>query len=182
MNELNAYLMNFLLLCLCLLIGYCLINFYDNEEYFKKSKKNITLKNILFGGNNKKIKNARGGIRREGFVPVDNKRDRLAKLPELKLFYAEWCGHCRRFKKEKGVWEKLKKNSKYKNKLKFTEIDCEENKTAALQNDIEGFPTLILFTKENKIVYNGDRTQKDILNFLRKHINFSGGSKKTLIR
>ena len=164
MNELNAYLMNFLLLCLCLLIGYCLINFYDNEEYLKKNKKNITLKNILFGGNN-------------------DKKSNKTKLPELTLFYAEWCGHCRRFKKENGVWEKLKKNSKFKNKLKCIEIDCEENQTAALQNDIEGFPTLILFTKNKKIVYNGDRTEKDIIDFLKKHIkNLTGGSKKTLIR
>ena len=167
MNELNAYLMNFLLLCLLLLIGYCLINFYDNEEYFKQksnsSQNKITLKNLLLGGDEK-----------------DKKKNE--KLPELKLYSVEWCGHCRRFKKEGGVWEKLNNNQLLKNKCKLIDIDGDQNQSEVMKNDIEGFPTLILFTKNKKIVYQGDRTEKDIIKFLKKHIKNLNKSKKTLIK
>lgn len=163
MNELNAYLMNFLLLCLLLLIGYCLINFYDNEEYFKKkSNKNLTFKNVIFGGKKKSKK----------------------KLPELKLYSVEWCGHCRRFKNKEGIWEKLKNNQLLKKKIKLIDIDGDENQSEVMKNNIEGFPTLILFIKNKKILYNGERSEKDIMNFLKKHIKKLNinKSKKTLIK
>ena len=53
-----------------------------------------------------------------------------------------------------------------------------------MKNNIEGFPTLILFIKNKKIVYNGERTEKDIMNFLKKYIKKlnTNKSKKTLIK
>ena len=163
MNNLNAYLMNFLLLCLLLLIGYCLINFYDNEEYFKNKKNKISLKTLITGGN-------------------DNENKKKKYIPELKLYSVEWCGHCRRFKKNNGEWEKLKKNQILKNNCKLIDVDGDENQSEVMENDIEGFPTLILFTKNKKIVYQGDRTEKDILKFLKKHIKTLNKSSKTLIK
>lgn len=163
MNDLNAYLMNFLLLCLLLLIGYCLVNFYDNEEYFNNKKNNISLKKLITGGNDDK-----------------NKKNKFT--PELKLYSVEWCGHCRRFKKNGGEWEKLKNNKLLKNNCKLVDVDGDENQSEVMENDIQGFPTLILFTKNKKIVYNGDRTEKDILKFLKKHIKSLNKSSKTLIK
>ena len=163
MNDLNAYLMNFLLLCLLLLIGYCLVNFYDNEEYFNNKKNNISLKKLITGGNDDK-----------------NKKNKFT--PELKLYSVEWCGHCRRFKKNGGEWEKLKNNKLLKNNCKLVDVDGDENQSEVMENDIEGFPTLILFTKNKKIVYNGDRTEKEILKFLKKHIKSLNKSSKTLIK
>lgn len=163
MNDLNAYLMNFLLLCLLLLIGYCLINFYDNEEYFNNKKNNISLKKLITGGNDDK-----------------NKKNKFT--PELKLYSVEWCGHCRRFKKSGGEWEKLKNNKLLKNNCKLVDVDGDENQSEVMENDIEGFPTLILFTKNKKVVYNGDRTEKDILKFLKKHIKSLNKNSKTLIK
>jgi len=165
MNEFNAYLMNFLLLCLLLLIGYCLINFYDNEEYFEK-KTNSNINNSL------SLKNIFGG-----------KEKPKKKLPELKLYSVEWCGHCRRFKNKNGVWEKIKNNKILKNKVKLIDIDGDEKQSEVMENNIEGYPTLILFLKNKKIVYNGERTEKDIIKFLKKHVkNLDNKSKKTLIK
>tara|TARA_B100001094_G_C18166108_1_gene792158 strand:- start:1939 stop:2406 length:468 start_codon:yes stop_codon:yes gene_type:complete len=149
--------MNFLLLCILLLIGYCLINFYDNQEYFKNDKhtkdninqNQISLKKLILGGNS-------------------NNKNKF--IPQLKLFSVEWCGHCKRFKKQNGVWNKLKNNPIFKNKLEFIDIDGDEQPKLVQDNDIEGYPTLILFCKNKKILYNGDRTEKDIIKFLKKHI------------
>ena len=91
-----------------------------------------------------------------------------SEKPELYLFKAEWCGHCKNFKPE---WGKLKKNSKLKEKVNFITMDSDINQKEINEWKIEGFPTIILKKGSNAIEYNGNRTVEEIENFIKENIN-----------
>tara|TARA_B110000114_G_C14940377_1_gene336111 strand:+ start:382 stop:801 length:420 start_codon:yes stop_codon:yes gene_type:complete len=79
------------------------------------------------------------------------------------LYYVDWCPHCKVVIPE---WDKLKKDSDFKN-IHIEKINCEENKSAAEENNIEGFPT-ILFTKNDKVEsYEGGREYGNFKTFLK---------------
>lgn len=80
--------------------------------------------------------------------------------PTLLLFFAEWCGHCRRFA---PIWNKLN-IAIDKNKMNLLKIDSENPVTKDFK--IAGFPTLILINNNEGITYEGPRTLEDILGFL----------------
>ena len=79
---------------------------------------------------------------------------------KLVLFYADWCGHCKKVKPE---WEKAEKKAKG-NMIK---IDCsgKEGKSADLmaKYNVEGFPTIIVFQDGEPTEYDGGRTEDDFL-------------------
>jgi thiol-disulfide isomerase/thioredoxin len=79
----------------------------------------------------------------------------------LKLFFAEWCGHCQDFK---PIWFELKE--KYKNKINFEEIDC-TNYNPNLDY-VKYFPTIALYDKNKNYIqnYDGDRSKNSFNNFL----------------
>ena len=89
----------------------------------------------------------------------------------LKLFYADWCGHCQRFKpvfdgelsdavKKQGIPCKLEK------------IDCDANPEMAKKYNVKGFPTLIFENEKNDVVeYQGERTADAIVKFLKKQVS-----------
>jgi len=86
----------------------------------------------------------------------------------IKCFGTSWCGYCKDFLKTNGIWNKLK--NKYSDKLNFKIIDCDINKNECNKNDIESYPTIILFLKNKKIIYNSDRNYKKLNKFISKHI------------
>lgn len=85
---------------------------------------------------------------------------------ELYLFKADWCSHCKAFKKN---WEELK-NSNLKNKVKFITIDADADKKIINEWNIGGYPTVIFKNGDTAIEYNGDRSVKSINDFLNKNI------------
>ena len=90
--------------------------------------------------------------RREGF-----QNDTLASF---KLFYVDWCPHCKTTKPE---FENCSKQS-----IKFESINCESEENADLIKgyDIEGYPTLIFEKDGNKIPYDGERSTEAMEAFL----------------
>jgi thiol-disulfide isomerase/thioredoxin len=114
------------------------------QKYLKYKIKYNVLKNKklnLIGGSNKE----------------ENKKT-------VYLFKAEWCGHCRDFKK---TWESLQ--SKYK-KINFITYDYDKNKKQVEDAKIESFPTIILKTKDNKAIqYVGPRDMDSLGQFIEKN-------------
>jgi thiol-disulfide isomerase/thioredoxin len=102
-----------------------------------------------------------GGFVREGFNNVSAK---------LRLFYADWCGHCRKFKPIfDGDLKKLINDSNIPVELEA--IDCDKYPEEASKNDISGFPTLILQINDKSIKYQDQRSAEKIMQFIKNHIN-----------
>jgi protein disulfide-isomerase A1 len=102
-------------------------------------------------------------------IVMDDSKDVLLE------FYAEWCGHCKKFAPE---YEKLGEKLADIENLVIAKIDGSENDTPI---QIQGFPTIVFFPKGKKndpITYDGGRTAKDVYQFIKKHAVASKDSLK----
>lgn len=107
---------------------------------------------------NAHIGDLRGSFELEAF---DNPTE-----PMFVMYYANWCGHCKRTKPE---FQKLMDN--YNGNIKVAMIDCEssENKDLVENQQIKGFPTIRYYPNgisENYEDYNGGRSYSDFVQYL----------------
>jgi len=97
-------------------------------------------------------------------IVLDNKKDVLVE------FYAPWCGHC---KKLAPTYEQLGEIFKEDPNIVIAKMDASENDLPAKSSiSIEGLPTIVLFQANSinhPVVYEGDRSLKDLLDFVREH-------------
>lgn len=85
----------------------------------------------------------------------------------LVKFFAPWCGHCKALK---PIYEDLAKKLAGNDKVVIAEMDATANEVDHPQVNIRGFPTLKLFTADNKVVdFEGDRTVEAMVDFLKKN-------------
>jgi protein disulfide-isomerase-like protein len=70
----------------------------------------------------------------------------------LVLYFAPWCGHCKKLKPE---WEKLEKSGIKGVTISKVNSDEEESKTK--EAGVDSYPTIILYNKGEKQVYSGPR-------------------------
>lgn len=122
---------------------------------------NGTFASLFVGGH---IGSFKGKLNLEAFENSDK--------PCICLFYAPWCGHC---KKIKPVWNKLMTENK--TNIKIIQIDCDEHKKIAKKYGIAGFPTIkylpngLLKTLQNSaIAYEGDRTFDSLKSFIAQYV------------
>uniref|UniRef100_A0A1B6DVR0 Thioredoxin domain-containing protein n=2 Tax=Clastoptera arizonana TaxID=38151 RepID=A0A1B6DVR0_9HEMI len=80
----------------------------------------------------------------------------------LIMFYAPWCGHCKRLE---PVWAHVAQTL-YNTNIRVGRIDCTRFTNMATEFAVSGFPT-IMFLKGDvaKYVFRGDRTKEEIINF-----------------
>jgi thiol-disulfide isomerase/thioredoxin len=107
---------------------------------------------------------------REGFDNPNANENKRQKAV-LAMFYAPWCGHC---KKAKPEWEKIMRTNQHR----MTMIDCttEDGKVIAENHGISGFPTIRWFKNglddvKNYVEYSGDRVAKGFQSFLNTNDN-----------
>jgi protein disulfide-isomerase A1 len=90
----------------------------------------------------------------------------------LLLLYAPWCGHCKKLAPTyKEIAEAINETN---DKLLIARMDATENDIPPTSpwNDLEGFPTVILFKADDKntpVIYDGDRSKDSIIEFLKKN-------------
>ena len=82
----------------------------------------------------------------------------------LVMFYAPWCGHCKRFKPdlEKAAGVLRKEN------LICAKVDATAEKGLAEKYKVRGYPTIKFFKKGVPMDYTAGRSEKDVINWVRK--------------
>ena len=71
------------------------------------------------------------------------------------MFYAPWCGHC---KKLKPIFHEAA--AKLGNKLRFGKVDASKHDDLKKRFDVSGYPTLKLFENGVAKAYKGKRTRR----------------------
>jgi len=81
---------------------------------------------------------------------------------EITLYYADWCGHCQKFKPQ---WEILKKSlDKYG--VSYNEYEDSKDSSMISKNNIQGFPTIRIKQNGKEYEYIGPRQATEILHEL----------------
>ena len=82
----------------------------------------------------------------------------------LVMFYAPWCGHCKKFKPEleKAAAVLRKEN------LIVAKVDATAEKKLAEKYKVRGYPTVKFFKKGVPMDYTAGRTEKDVITWVRK--------------
>jgi thiol-disulfide isomerase/thioredoxin len=87
--------------------------------------------------------------------------------PQLKIFYANWCGWSKRILAILNSPEFKTAYETVKNKCDIVLVDCENSgKDECKANNIRGYPTIILFKDNKSIEYNGERTVEAIIKYI----------------
>lgn len=86
------------------------------------------------------------------------------KSATVVLFHLPTCGFCKDMMPE---WNKFQKAHASDPNTNVQKVDCSQNPEAAEKNGISGFPTIIKFLGDKKIVYDGERTAEALEGFLR---------------
>jgi len=88
----------------------------------------------------------------------------------LVMFYAPWCGHCKRLKPEYAKAAELLKDDE--NKISLAKVDCTEaGKETCNKFSVSGYPTLKIFKNgEFSQDYNGPREADGIVKYMRAQV------------
>lgn len=95
---------------------------------------------------------------KEGFETESSNLDNQVKSgTKLVLFYADWCGHC---KKIKPIWDETAKEVNI-DEVKMIKVNCgegtDEDQRVMKKYSIDGYPTIIKFVNGKASLYQGDR-------------------------
>ena len=114
-------------------------------------------------------------LEKDVIILTDSTFDKAVEKYEylLVLFYAPWCGHCKKFHPE---YEKAATTLRKEN-LYLAKVDATAEKKLAEKFEIQGFPTVKLFIKGKPIEYTGGRKESEVINWMRKK---TGPATKTL--
>lgn len=97
----------------------------------------------------------------------DNESDNIQLPVKITLYYAEWCGYCKRFQ---PTWEKLKEA--FNGKVNCAEYES-ENKRVMERENIKSFPTIKITYNGQTEIYKGDREFNVLFSYVMKKAGYS---------
>lgn len=86
------------------------------------------------------------------------------KNHSLILFYADWCGHCKKFM---PIWNEFKTKINT-DKYNIMEIESKDQFVNKI-NTLKGYPSLFYINDNKVIEYNDNRDVDSLINFLNKN-------------
>lgn len=98
------------------------------------------------------------------FVFFNQQRENFSSA-RIVNYYAPWCGFSKQLL---PVWSQLERKYATDPLVQVEKVDCDKNPKEAEKYNVEGFPTILMFTNGQNIPigYNGKRTLKDISEFI----------------
>jgi protein disulfide-isomerase-like protein len=88
-----------------------------------------------------------------------------AAEPKVVLFYADWCGHCKALKPAFSQFEE-----KMGKKIRIERVNADEKPEIVKANNVQGFPTIILFKGDKRVVFEGERNLENLVEFVEKNM------------
>ena len=64
------------------------------------------------------------------------------------------------------IWNTIQKEAEYKNLVTFKTYDSENDKQLVNDNNVEGFPTLLIKTENNTREYKGQKDMEGMIELL----------------
>jgi protein disulfide-isomerase-like protein len=101
---------------------------------------------------------------KEGFETKAKELDEhISEGKKVVLFYADWCGHCKKIKPD---WDDAAKEVN-KDEKKMIKVNCGEgtveDKEIMEKYNIDGYPTIVIFEDGKPSKYEGKRSKEDLL-------------------
>lgn len=109
-----------------------------------------------------RLGNIKGNVSLEAYETLDESLNQKS----LALFYAPWCGHCKKLMPE---WDSA--SEKNNTDVRMVKINCDENEDLAKKFGIQGFPTIKflpygLNNPKSIVDYQGERKGEALLAFI----------------
>lgn len=103
----------------------------------------------------------------------DNFVGQVSGSPHFVMFFAPWCGHCKRLA---PTWEELagKMNKDVEKEVTIAKVDCTEATALCSAQDVTGYPTLKFFKngaeKDDGVKYRGNRDLASLEKFINEKL------------
>lgn len=95
----------------------------------------------------------------------------VSASPHFVMFYAPWCGHCKRLA---PTWEELAGKMNQEKEVTIGKVDCTEQTALCSAQDVTGYPTLKFFKsgaeKEDGVKYRGNRDLASLEKFIKEKL------------